>query len=76
MKANKNERILKFSHDEIQLIIDALSIADKHYSDVFKKLCENINRNNDEIEVSKFYWSKACLFNVLGLNICDGAFDV
>jgi hypothetical protein len=76
MKTNKNERVLKLSHDDIQLVIDALSIADKHYSDIFKKLCENVSRGNDEIEVSKFYWNKACTFNALQLNIGDGVYDI
>lgn len=66
------DRTLSFTHAQIQLIQDALSIAELHYNETWQRL----SKNKADAEAAKFWFDKSNNFYDLNSYISNGNFDV
>ena len=75
-------RNLQLTHEQIELITQALGIAEGVYSDTHKQIINTLirNRGNNECKeqerVASFYHVKACNFADLNLEIINSNLDV
>lgn len=74
-------RTLKLSHDQISIILNALGIAEKAFTDIHRQTVELSNvRNNladkEQKQIGKYYHVKACEFADLNTDIEQGKLDV
>ena len=75
-------RTFKFTHEQIELITQALGIAEVAYTDIHKEIINKlviIRGNNEEMEQKKiaiYYHDKASAFADLNLRILNSEFDV
>lgn len=75
-------RTFKFTHEQIELITQALGIAEVAYTDIQKEIINKlvIIRGNNETkhqeEVALHYHKQACLFADLNVGIQNSEFDI
>jgi hypothetical protein len=75
-------RTLKLSDEQIELITQALGIAEKKYSDTHKNIVEDIilNRGNNEgleqKRIASYYYVKSTEMAGLNQDIESGRFDI
>lgn len=74
-------RQLQLTHDQISIILNALGIAEKAFTDIHKQTVELANvRNNlsdkEQKQIGKYYHVKACEFADINTSIEQGQFDV
>lgn len=74
-------RTLKLTHDQISIILNALGIAEKAFTDIHRQTVElaNVRNNlndNEQKRIGQYYHVKACEFADLNTDIEQGKFDV
>jgi len=75
------DRTIKLTHEQVATIKEALGIAEKTYSDIFKSICElNQVRNNENAVDNKTiglnYHDKSWMFAELNIDLQKGTLDV
>jgi hypothetical protein len=77
-----NKRHLALTHEEIELIIHALGIAESEYSEIYKKICATANargnvRDTEQVKQAKnIYHKQACDFADLNCAIANSEKDI
>lgn len=68
------DRTLTLTHEQLQIIQDALSIAELHYNETWQRLCKNATA--EEKKIAKFWFDKSNAFYDLNKDISNGDFDI
>lgn len=79
-------RTLKLNHDQIEILLKSLEIAEKKFTDIYGQIvsetCISIGKDGLALEDSnslnhaKFYHQKSCEFSDLRQIIKDGELDI
>ena len=76
-------RTIKLTHEQIQLLCQALGIAETQFTNIHKTIVEttvNVRKHygekNEQTNKAKFYHEMACEIADLNIDIEQGKFDV
>jgi len=76
-------RTIKLTHEQIELLCQALGMAEKQFTDIHKTIVENTvnvrkhsGTKNEQSSKAKFYHEMACKIAELNIDIEQGNFDV
>lgn len=77
-------RTIKLTHEQIQLLCQALGIAENQFSNIHKTIfentinarCENYGLKQEQTNNANFYHEMACKLADLNIDIQQGVFDV
>lgn len=75
-------RTLKLTHEQIDIITEALGVAEGAYVDTHKQIIQTLIRNRgnnnakEEETIAEYYHKKACIFADLNSDISQSKLDV
>lgn len=75
-------RTLKLTHEQIDVITEALGVAEGAYVDMHKQIIQTLVRNRgnnnakEEEAIAGYYHKKACIFADLNSDISQSELDV